>query len=265
MIVYLTSFYEKKIFSCLLLVCFMALCCSSIKPLTNSDAVLSYYEEGYKSDNWETRVEAIRAISGIKGEKAENLIIKALDDSHNAVKIEALQILVHRPIKRARNVIRNIALNNSNDNVRWNAIIALSQFRDPRDASVFIYNFANEDWLIREAAIVGLLSIDDLSTKYVNVDVIVRALHDSSISVIMATLRNLNIRHTQIYYTLIGMLKEKNNITPSLTIGILNALQLYKLEENDREIVVNFLTHQNSQVRLAAFQTLKRQNLMNNM
>ena len=65
----------------------MALCCSSIKPLTNSDAVLSYYEEGYKSDNWETRVEAIRAISGIKGEKAENLIIKALDDSHNAVNI----------------------------------------------------------------------------------------------------------------------------------------------------------------------------------
>ena len=89
--------------------------------------------------------------------------------------------------------------------------------------------------------------------------------YDSSISVIMATLRNLNIRHTQIYDTLIGMLKEKNNITPSLTIGILNALQLYKLEENDKEIVVNFLTHPNSQVRLAAFQTLKRQNLMNNM
>ncbi|HOT18410.1 MAG TPA: HEAT repeat domain-containing protein [Spirochaetota bacterium] len=259
------GFYEKRIFSYCISLCLIILCCSSVKPLTRSDTILSYYEEGYNSNNWKTRVEAIKAVSSIKNERAENLIIKALNDSHNAVRIEALQILIQRPIKRARPIIRDIALQDSNDNVRWSALMALSQFRDPRDASVFISNCANGDWLIREAAIVGLLSIDDFSTKYVNVDVIVRALHDSSISVIMATLRNLNIRHTQIYYTLIGMLKEKNNIMPSLTIAILNALQLYRLEENDKEVVINFLTHPNSQVRLAAFHTLKRQNQMNNM
>lgn len=254
----MTSSCGKKIFNGLMiwLLSVLIWSCNSIKPITGYDSVLLYYENGYKSDNWKTRLEAVRAVAAIKGERAENLIIKALDDPHNAVKIEALLILSKRPIKRARVHIRELALNSQNDNVRWNALRTLSRYRDPRDVSVFIYNFADEDWLIREASIIGLLSIDDYSTKYIHMDVIIKALDDPSISVKFAVLSHLNIQHGTIYAKLIQMLYGENN-PPSLLVAILKALQAYKIEEKDRDKIIELLTHSNSSVRIAALQTLK--------
>ncbi len=230
--------------------------CTSIQPITGYDSILAYYENGYRSDNWKTRLEAVQAVATIKGQRAENLIIQALYDTHDAIKIEALQILFKRPIKRARAPIRELALNSKSDNVRWNALRTLSRYRDPRDASIFIYNFADEDWLIREAAIIGLLSIDDYSTKYIHMDVIINALDDPSISVKFAALSHLNIQHHTIYTKLIQMLHIENN-PPSLLIAILKALQAYKIEEKDKDKIVELLTHSNSTVRITALQTLK--------
>lgn len=254
----MTSSCGKKIFKGLF-VWFISILigsCTSIRPLTGYDTVLAYYENGYKSDNWKTRLEAVRAVAAIKGERAENLIIKALDDSHNAVKIEALQILFKRPIKRARVQVRNLALHNMNGNVRWNALRTLSRYRDPRDASIYIYNFADEDWLIREAAIIGLLSIDDYSTKFIHIDVIVKALDDPSISVKFAVLSHLNIRHQTLYDKLIQMLNVENN-PPSLLVAILKALEVYNIEEKDKGKIIELLTHSSSAVRIAALKTLK--------
>jgi len=254
----LTSSCGKKIFDGLFIWLLSVLIgsCTSIQPITGYDTVLSYYENGYKSDNWKTRLEAIKAVATIKGERAENLIIQALNDPHNAVKIEALQILSKRPIRRARVYIRELALSSQNDNVRWNALRTLSRYRDPRDASIFIFNFTDEDWLIREASIIGLLSIDDYSTKYIHIDVIIKALDDPSISVKFATLSHLNIQHHSLYSKLIQMLYGQNN-PPSLLVAILKALQPYKIEEKDRDKIIEFLTHSNSDVRITALQTLK--------
>lgn len=230
--------------------------CTSIQPITGYDTVLLYYENGYKSDNWKTRLEAVKAVATIKGERAENLIIQALNDPHNAVKIEALQILSKRPIKRARVYIRALAVGSHNDNVRWSALRTLSRYRDPRDASIFIYNFTDEDWLIREASIIGLLSIDDYSTKYIHMGVIIKALDDPSMSVKFATLSHLNIQHHSVYTKLMQMLYGENN-PPSLLVAILKALQMYKIEEEDRDKIIELLTHNNSSVRITALQTLK--------
>jgi len=254
----LTSSCGKKIFDGLFIWLLSVLIgsCTSIQPITGYDTVLLYYENGYKSDNWKTRLEAVKAVATIKGERAENLVIKALNDPHNAVKMEALQILSKRPIKRARVYIRELALSSQNDNVRWNALRTLSRYRDPRDASIFIYNFTDEDWLIREASIIGLLSIDDYSTKYIHIDVIIKALDDPSISVKFAALSHLNIQHHSLYAKLIQMLYGENN-PPSLLVAILKALQAYKIEEKDRDKIIELLTHSNSAVRITALQTLK--------
>ncbi len=254
----MTSSCGKKIFSGLFLWFLSILigACTSIRPLTGYDTVLVYYENGYKSDNWKTRLEAVRAVAAIKGERAENLIIKALDDPHNAVKIEALQILFKRPIKRARIQVRNLALHNMNDNVRWNALRTLSRYRDPRDASIYIYNFADEDWLIREAAIIGLLSIDDYSTQYIHIGIIIKALDDPSISVKFAVLSHLTIRDQTLYDKLIQMLSMENN-PPSLLVATLKALEVYKIEEKDKGKIIELLTHNSSAVRIAALKTLK--------
>jgi HEAT repeat protein len=254
----LTSSCGKKIFNGLLiwLLSILIGSCNTIKPITGYDSVLLYYENGYKSDNWKTRLEAIKAVASIKGERAENLIIQALHDPHNAIKIEALQILSKRPIKRARIYIRDLALNSQNDNVRWNALRTLSHYRDPRDVSIFIYNFNNDDWLIREASIIGLLSIDDYSTKYIHMNVIIKALDDPSISVKFAALSHLTIKDTALYSKLIQMLQAENN-PPSLLVAILQALQAYTIEEKDRDKIVELLTHSNSTVRITALHTLK--------
>ena len=238
------------------MLCVVIVSCTSIQPITGYDSILAYYENGYRSDNWKTRLEAVQAVATIKGQRAENLIIQALYDTHDAIKIEALQILFKRPIKRARAPIRELALNSKSDNVRWNALRTLSRYRDPRDASIFIYNFADEDWLIREAAIIGLLSIDDYSTKYIHMDVIINALDDPSISVKFAALSHLNIQHHTLYTKLMQMLHIENN-PPSLLIAILKALQAYKIEEKDKDKIVELLTHSNSTVRITALQTLK--------
>jgi len=230
--------------------------CNSIKPITGYDSVLLYYENGYKSDNWETRLEAIKAVARIEGERAENLIIQALHDSHDAIKIEALQILSKRPIKRARVYIKDLALNSQNDNVRWNALRTLSCYRDPRDVSIFIYSFNNEDWLVREASVIGLLSIDDYSTKYIYMNVIIKALDDPSISVKFAVLSHLTIKDAVLYSKLIQMLHAENN-PPSLLVAILKALQAYTIEEKDRDTIVELLTHSNSTVRITALHTLR--------
>ncbi len=251
------SSYAKKIFNLLYVfsICYFLLACTQLQPLTGYDAVLSYYENGYNSDNWKTRLEAIKAVSSIKGERAENLIIKALNDSHNTVKIEALQAIYKRPIKRARSQIRTMALESNDDNVRWKALLALSRFRDPRDVQVYMYNSTHEDWLIREAAIIGFLSIDDYSTKYIHVDVIIKALDDPSVSVRLAALSHCNIKHTVLYNKLILMLQHTDN--PTLLNAILKALQMYIIEQKDKDIIIKFLTHPNPTVRVTALQTLK--------
>lgn len=248
----------KKIFNGLLiwLLGILIGSCNSIKPITGYDSVLLYYENGYKSDNWETRLEAIKAVARIEGERAENLIIQALHDSHDAIKIEALQILSKRPIKRARVYIKDLALNSQNDNVRWNALRTLSCYRDPRDVSIFIYSFNNEDWLVREASVIGLLSIDDYSTKYIYMNVIIKALDDPSISVKFAVLSHLTIKDAVLYSKLIQMLHAENN-PPSLLVAILKALQAYTIEEKDRDTIVELLTHSNSTVRITALHTLR--------
>ncbi|MCX8122567.1 MAG: HEAT repeat domain-containing protein [Spirochaetes bacterium] len=254
----MTSSCGKKIFNGLYIwfIFITVVSCSSFRPLTGYDALLLYYENGYKSDNWKTRLEAIQAVATIKGDRAENLIIKALEDSHIAVKVEALHILSKRPIKRAHAYVKDLALYSNNDNIRWEALKTLSRYRDPRDAAVFIYNFSNEDWLVREASIVGLLSIDDYSTKYIHIDSIIKAMDDSSISVKLAALAHLTITHPALYNKLILMLSTENN-TPSLIVAILKALQAYTIKEKDRDKIVELLTHSSATVRIAALQTLK--------
>lgn len=235
--------------------------CTTVRPLSNYDAILVYYENGLKSDNWQTRIEAVKGAAAIKGERAENVIIEALKDTHNIVKIEALQILYNKPIKRAQIEIRKLALYSDNDNVRWNALLTLSRYRDPRNAAIFKYNFENDDWLIREASIIGLLTIDDLSTQYVYIDVILKALNDPSYSITIAALSNLRFNHPDIYNTLINMLEKDDIINqPELIIKTFGVLRNYTIPENDKKKLIKFLTHNNTAVRIEALKTLKQKN-----
>lgn len=254
-------FCEKKIFNLPLVLCasIVMTSCTAMQTVPASDAVLDYYEEGYNSRNWKTRVDALQSIASVRGERADSLIVKGLEDSHNAVKIAALQILSDRVVKKAHVPIKELALKSENSNIRWNAVKALSRYRDPRDASVFIYNFGHDDWLIREAAIVGLLGIDDYSTKYVHGNVIVKALDDPSISVKLAALSNLTVKHPLIYSSLIKMINNENLKKPTLLAEVVKALQMYSIEEKDRDIIINLLSHDSVHVRIAALNTLRAQ------
>ncbi len=212
----------------------------------------------YESANWQVRRSAIRELASYKIREAEAVLVKALDDSHTLVRVEALEGLEKTENVTARRRIRALAEYERNNNVRWQAIRVLRGFRDPRDAVVFAKGLSIDDWLIREESIKGLLSIDDFAIKYVSVPYILQALEDSSINVRIAAIENLSVRDERIYAALAAMLDDEVMTKHSLLKALLKALNGYKLDGLTLKRATSLLVHQNTEIRVLALRLVKR-------
>jgi hypothetical protein len=215
--------------------------------------------QSYKSNNWQTRKEALNRLCTYNSPETEDLLIAALEDTHPIVKIEALNcIAVKKPNKAKRN-IRQIAEFEDNDNVRMAAIQTLAKYRDPAFALIFAKGLASDDWLIREESIKGLLMIEDILIMHISVPYVLQALSDPRINIRLATLENLKIKNKVIYNELSAIINNDENYNKiNLLNAAIKAINGYLLDKTTREKIIGYLTHPNIEVRISSLGVLKK-------
>ncbi len=212
----------------------------------------------YQSPKWEIRLKAVEKLSVVKSRKAENALIKATDDIHTMVRIEAINGLGKIASSKGRQRIRYLAEYDTNSNVRWNALKALSEFRDATAAPVFAGGLRSSDPLIREESIRGLLMIDDFAIKYVSIPYFIEALNDESLNVRLTALNYLNIKDERLFAILTGMLGKDIYNKYTLLKAVLKALYGYQFDPQTRKILTSYLLHPNLDIRLLALRALKK-------
>ncbi len=216
----------------------------------------------FNSDNWQVRIDAVRRISkysqSVYAKNSLLLIIKALDDSHSEVVIEALEILKQIKAAAAEEKISFIAQNESNPNLKYHALSALAEYRDIKNEKIFLDGAASHDWLVREASLKGLLSINDPYVQTRNLDLIIKAINDENISVKLSVIPLINIKNPLIYDELVKIINEEGSRI-SLMISALQKLAGYTLDDATRERIVVLLTHRDKNVRILSLQVLKQE------
>jgi len=185
------------------------------------------------------------------------LLIRALEDDHDAVKIESLKILAIIKPKNSFSKIKELSISGS-QNVRWFSLKSLTNFKTFKAFNSFTKNIHSSDWLIREQAIIGLLSIKNIKKNKDSIPYIILCLKDKNKSVRMATLKYLKIKDKRIYYQINKILvysKRKKNI--NLIIKSLSALEGYILKRETKKNIISLLNHSNYKVRILALKVLK--------
>ncbi|HSV96151.1 MAG TPA: HEAT repeat domain-containing protein [Spirochaetota bacterium] len=211
-----------------------------------------------ESASWQVRQSAVKDLASYQVREAEEILIRALDDSHTLVRVEALRGLENTDNKKARRRIRALAEYEQNNSVRWQAIRVLRGFRDARDAVVFAKGLSSDDWLLREESIKGLLSIEDFAIKYVSVPYVLQALADPSMNVRVAAIENLSVQDERIYRALAAMLDDEAITKHTLLRALLKGLNGYKLDGLTMKRVTALLVHQNAEIRVLSLRLLKR-------
>lgn len=220
-----------------------------------TDAVNSY-----NSESWEIRLDALKKISRysdtVYAKNSFLFILKAADDSHSEIRIEALKILKKLKAPAAEEKIRNIALSDSNANVKYFAFSALEEYGNIKNEESFLLGLKDEDWLVRESALKGLMKINDPDIQNKHLPIIITAITDTNISIRITAISNLSVKNPQIYEVLSGILNNKESGS-TILIAALQGIKGYKLDEITKKRIIDLLTHKDKQVRISSLQVLK--------
>jgi len=227
------------------------------KSETDSRAI-EEAESLYKSSLWTDRVRAIDMAADVRSLRAEELIISAVDDEYSRVRIESLDSLTKFKTQNAFDAVKQSAERETDKSVKWTALKSLATYRNSLAAQTFIKALSNDDWLIREEAIRGLLAIHDPETEELSVESILRSLSDPSENVRIAALSNLRVENPRIYSVLkIQISDAKNRSHFTYLEALLTALANYKLDESVRKIILTLITHPDTEIRILALRCVK--------
>ncbi len=248
---------------CTLLVLILAAYLSGCNLLQKSDLVRKQKQRNaankYVAGNWIERTEAVREIIRYIGPDKNDLIIGTLmvasADPHIEVRIEAVKGLSRMDIDQTRSMLRRIAREDPGDNVRWRALRELRLLKDPAAADIYIQAMGSSDWLIREEAARGMLSLADEIIRARMIPHIIKALNDPSASVAIAVMRNLKTRDPRLYQAIADRLLSASEY--SLLSASLTAINGYRLDDKTNEKVINLLVHGNADIRVLALRVLK--------
>ncbi len=241
--------------------------CSSNVQITNSAKIqndITIAVNDYNSESWEVRLNAIKKISRysdtVYAKNSLLLIIKALSDSHSEIRIEALKILTKIKAPAAEKKISGIALLDDNANVRFFAYTALGEYGNPENEEIFLKGYQDEDWLVKEAALKGLMNIKDPEIQTRNLNLILNAIRDKNISIKLTAISNISTRHQMIYDELAKII---NNRESNLFIlkAALQKIREYKLDAVTKKRIIELLTSRDRNVRILSLQALKQDEL----
>jgi HEAT repeat protein len=260
--------YRIKIIILIILKVVLLFSCSSTSRLSDDEIIQNNIKRdvnNYNSPNWETRLRSIKSVSkyseSIYAKNSTLLVIKALDDSHSAVRIEALKILRKIKAPAAEEKIRTIALGDINSNARYYAFSALGEYRNIKNESFFLKGLENRDWLIREAALIGLMGINDPEIQIRYIDIILNAMKDKNVSIKLACISNLAIKDPLIYSELSKIINNKNS-SLYLLKAALKQIKGYKIDDKTKNRVISLLTHRDKKIRILSLQVLKMEEII---
>lgn len=250
----------------LILAGLLVLCCSSNQFIEDTAAQqeITAAVNNYNSENWEIRLESVKSISkysnSVYAKNSLLLLMKALDDSHAKIRIEALKTLKVIKAPAAEEKIGGIALNDINSNVKFFAFSALEEYGSIQNEDIFIHGIDDTDWFIKEAALKGLMKIKDpeIQIKYLNI--IVSAINDKNISIKLTAISNLNIKDPLIYEKLSEIINNKESGL-SVLKAALEKIKGYKLDKKTKGRIIELLTHRDKNVRILSLQALKQEGL----
>ncbi len=260
--------YLIKIILIIIINILLLISCSSTDRFKNDVEIQDNIKtavNNYNSDNWEIRLRSIKNISkysdSIYAKNSILLVIKALDDSHSTVRIEALKIL--RPIKApaAKEKIRSIALTDINSNVQYYAYSALGEYRNISNEVTFIKGLESRDWLVKEAALKGLMEINDPEIQIKYIDIILNAIKDKNVSIKLACISNLTIKDPLIYSELSKIINNKKS-SLYLLKAALEQIKGYKIDDKTKNRLITLLTHRDKEIRILSLQALKLEEII---
>lgn len=243
------------------------LCSINEKILNEDDAAkkdITAAINNYSSDDWEIRLAAVKRAARygdtVYAKNVILLLLLAADDYHPIIQIEAIKNLQRIKPLAAADTLRNIALNDTDANVRYAAISALQDYASPDNEEVFTSCTSSQDWLIRESGYIGLLRIVPYDVQKKHLGKIIRGINDDSISVRIAVLTNVKLRDPLIYNEIVKIINNKKSGL-SLLKAALSAARGYRFDKDTRERIVKLLTHRNRDIRLLSLQALKQEKI----
>jgi hypothetical protein len=220
----------------------------------------------YATGNWMDRRDAVKEIVTCLGHDKNDLVIGTLmvasRDPSPTVRIEAVKGLGILKTSAALEVLKKLASDDSNGNVRWYALKELRTFKDPSLAEIYIKGLGSNDWLIREESVKGMLAMDDAIIKEKLIPYIIKAMHDTSSSVVYTTLHGVKIKDPRLYQAIVDKLNSCSPYHYSLLEASLIALEGYRLDPKTREKVINLLFHDSIHIRLLALRVLKKDKIL---
>ncbi len=219
----------------------------------------------YNSDNWETRLKAIKSVSqysdSIYAKNSILLVFKALDDSHSKIRIEALKIFIKIKAPAAEEKIGELALTDENSNARFFAFTALGEYQNIKNEYIFVKGLKDKNWLVREASLAGLMKINDPEIQIKYIDIILNAMRDNNVSIKLACISNITIKDPLIYSELTKIINNKNSGLYLLKAA-LNKIKGYKIDDKTKKRIITLLTHRDKDIRILSLQALKQEEII---
>lgn len=238
----------------LLLVTLFITGCASLGNGNQGSSTLDAAIELYKSKSWTDRLKAVESLDSAAGSKAEKFLISAGSDSHERVRLAALDLLKKYNTDESRNFIRTIITSENNKNIRWMSVRSLVHINNPSDNDLFLKLCTDKDWLIREQAVIGFLQTSSPENFSENTVTIKDLLKDPSENVRIITIRNIMYKNKEIYAELSKQIQTDSVVyRPEYLCTLLKAINGYKLDDKTRAAAAKFITHPNESVRILAY------------
>jgi len=260
--------FRKQIIIILFLQVLMLLRCSSTNRFSEDIEIqnnITTAVNNYNSDNWETRLNSVKIVSkyseSVYAKNSMLLVIKALDDSHSIVRIEALKVLKKMKAPAAEEKIGILALTDENANARFFAFSALEEYQNIKNEDIFIKGLNDRDWLVKEASLKGLMKINDPEIQIKYIDIILNAMKDKNISIKLACISNITIKDPLIYVELAGIINNKESSLYTLKAALAK-IKGYKIDDKTKKRIIALLTHRDKEVRILSLQALKQEEII---
>lgn len=254
---------NKLILPLLILIYAFFLQCSNAGKFSKDAAIqkdITSAVNNYSSDNWEIRLNAVKSISkysnSIYVKNTILLLILALEDSHSEIRIESLKILKKIKAPSVEEKLRQIAVTEENPNVKHYIYSALEDYGNIKNEKLFIRGLEDRDWLVQEAALKGLMKINDPAIQSRHLSIILNAVKNRNVTIKLAAISSIAIKDPSIYIELARIINNKESKLVILKAA-LQKIRGYKLDEKTKKRIIEMLTHRDKNIRVLSLQALK--------
>ena len=220
---------------------------------------ISIAEKQYQSAYWIDRRNAVNLASKYPYSRTEKFLQKASSDPYNKVRIEAVRSLALFNTPSTISVLSEIAQMKNDYVIRLEALNVLAEFKSPACADIFIFSYDDANWMIREAAVKGLFSIDHTKIGRIQNEYFPLVISDDSLSVRISALNSLSYRDVNDYPLIRAEVLKKDNLQKyTYLCALLSALEGFMIDAELAVRIKELLVSLNAEVRVRSLKVLKK-------